>query len=299
MIKLLSIVLFISCSLQAQYTKHILTAGTGYSAGNGILVSFIKHVPPANVNGKKHALMIFLHGQDDRGTPGDTTTVNGVIKVLNKKPAFLIKTAPLPAFTIPGTSETRKYAMLVPQCSSAFGTWPEMYVAEMIKYAKANMYNEVDTNRIILTGLSQGGGGSLGTLKFKYLCDQIAFMVPICPGYFAFTNYDSAARWAPPMIIYHAANDPTASVTLSDGMINSLNAKSPLCPVQYRRFTGVTPGSSGHNVWDIVYVTTAPGTAYQMTNGDNWIHNQTIFETGLMYTTNHKGVNGPRRPNGY
>ena len=59
-------------------------------------------------------------------------------------------------FSWKGKTET--FLVLSPQLSIDYSSWPTFYAEEMIRYAKANL--NIDTNRIILTGISLGGGGT-------------------------------------------------------------------------------------------------------------------------------------------
>ena len=58
--------------------------------------------------------------------------------------------------SLSGVQET--FLVLSPQLSTAYGSWQNIYVDEMLKYASANL--RIDTNRIFLCGLSLGGGGT-------------------------------------------------------------------------------------------------------------------------------------------
>ena len=61
-------------------------------------------------------------------------------------------------FTWNGKSES--FIVLTPQLSKKYGNWQNFYVDESISYAIRTL--KVDPDRILLTGLSLGGGGNMG-----------------------------------------------------------------------------------------------------------------------------------------
>src|SRR5205085_8699021 len=110
---------------------------------------------PAGYNSNtqtKHPLIIFLHGIGEKGTgsPDDLKKINccGIPKYINNGHTM--------QFTWNGRTES--FVVLYPQLYSRYGTWENYYVDSMIRYAKDNL--NIDTDRIFLTGLSLGGGGS-------------------------------------------------------------------------------------------------------------------------------------------
>ena len=54
--------------------------------------------------------------------------------------------------------KTESFVVMSPQLSKKYSAWQPFYTDEMIKYAKANL--NIDPNRIFVTGLSMGGGGT-------------------------------------------------------------------------------------------------------------------------------------------
>lgn len=279
MMKKILVILFllIGFSSHSQYTKHLLTsgsypAGSGYPATNNVSIGFGVHIPPTNPNGKLPMCFVFLHGAGERGPAGDITTPSGVDKVATVSLPAMVKTTNIGRFVADGGGATDSLgvAVVFPQCANTFSTWPICYPAEMVKYVKANLANQVDTNRIVICGLSQGGGGTLGAAAYGYTIDNTAIFFSVCPGYFAYTNRQEVAD-SSVIYVYHAANDPTASVVNPDGMVSSTNTFIPVNGIQYFRFSGATPGFSGHNIWDEIFKTT-PGTMAALSNGDTYVH---------------------------
>lgn len=269
--------------------KRVITSGSEHSTGANLKVSFLEYKRASYPGGKKQPLIIFLHGQGERGTPGDTTTSNGIVKVYNTRIPSMIRFNDLPYFAIPGTSDTATYIVLAPQCSTSFGTWPTMYVEEMLKYADTNLADVVDFDRIYLVGLSQGGGGVWSALRVSAIAKRIAGAVAICPGYWPSGDpLPVVAKNGVPFWVFHAANDPTATVANPDGYLTSLNQQVPLAAIQYIRFSGATPGSSGHSIWNIIL--DLEYGVYALSNGSVWNENETgrMWDFLLRYMNNNQ-----------
>jgi hypothetical protein len=151
-------------------------------------------------------------------------------------------------FTWNGKTET--FLVISPQCPEKYGMWPAVFVTELINYAKANL--RIDPNRIYMTGLSMGGGG---TMRFISTAadqpKQLAAAATICtPCTFSNGVYPTDAHL--PVWAFHAADDPTASVNCTYAAINKMNVLNP----QPAPLTTIWP-TGGHIVWDRVYTDTA------------------------------------------
>lgn len=142
-----------------------------YAASPDGVIGFLEF-KPADYGTQKHPLIIFMHGTGERGN--GTTQVANV--AANGIPNYCKNGATM-RFTVGGV--TSSFVVLSPQLSVWYGSWPAYYVKEMIKYAKANL--QIDTNRIYVTGLSLGGGGSW-TYAFDSLKNDlnIAALAPVC-----------------------------------------------------------------------------------------------------------------------
>lgn len=285
---ILTILLFAAQLVHGQMNNFYLVSGTGYPSGSNKIVTGKYHIPPVNPNGRKHIAVVFLHGQGERGTPGDTTTSNGTNKLYSTRLPSMVRYNPLPRIKHPygGVLDSFGVAVFAPQCSTEYGTWPEMYTAETIKLIKTQFHHLVDTNRIILTGLSQGGGGGMKVYSLPYLSRQIASFDLICPGYWAFTNYGEVVLENKPLRLFHSQDDVPAPILNSDNLLASLmNAtngtrKGPYYPVTFIRLD-----DGGHIIWDRIYDLT-PDDTYLMSNGETWTNRPTFFERATMFTTN-------------
>src|SRR6476659_943012 len=137
--------LLISIGAYSQQVARSLTASTG------LFIGFYEYKPVDYDASHKYPLIIFLHGIGERGN--GSTELNRVLT--NAIPKYINAGHNMRFTSLSGVPET--FLVLSPQLNASYGTWQNIYVDEMLKYAKANM--SIDTNRIFLTGLSLGGGG--------------------------------------------------------------------------------------------------------------------------------------------
>lgn len=226
----------------------------GLTASNGVFIGFEQYTPTdyaANPN-TKYPLIIFLHGIGERGNgTTDLANINA-----NAIPKYLSQGNKM-TFTWNGKTET--FLVLSPQLSASYGYWQNFYVDEMIKYAKQNL--RIDTNRIILTGLSLGGGGvwsysgaSLANAK------QFAAIGVSC-GTCQSQNWCNIGQANLPTWAFHANDDGTVAVGCATGAISSILACNPAV----KPYMTIWPNGN-HFIWDRVF-----DTAY------NW-QNPNIYE---------------------
>ncbi|HSB91560.1 MAG TPA: T9SS type A sorting domain-containing protein, partial [Flavitalea sp.] len=168
--------------------------------------------------------------------------------------------------TFTWNGKTESFLVLAPQCRKVDTLWYSYYIDEMINYAKKNL--QVDTNRIILTGFSMGGGGT-----WAYAADsktngkKLAAIAPICPACLM-NNGKNIADANVPVYAFHALND-TTSVALpicTKRAIDSINKYNPITRPQATFYT-----TGGHSIWRYSYDTTY---VYQNPNIYEWFLNQ-------------------------
>src|SRR4030095_1291600 len=149
------LLLLLTSSSFAQQVARSLTAS------NGVFIGFYEYKPvDYNANPTtQYPLIIFLHGIGERG---DGTTQLPFV-LANAIPKYINAGNPM-RFYVNGQWQT--FLVLTPQLSTAYGSWQNFYVDEMLKYATQNL--RVDPNRIYLTGLSLGGGGT-----WKYATESV------------------------------------------------------------------------------------------------------------------------------
>jgi hypothetical protein len=235
---LLLLTLFSSYLSFGQLTQQHLTAA------NGTAIGFYQFLPKNYDPSKKYPLIVFLHGAGEVGNgTSDLPRVlhNGIPRLLNAGATM--------TFTVNG--ETSSYMVLAPQLASNYGNWQDFYTDEMIKYAKNNL--SVDLNRIYLTGLSLGGGGTWRWSSSDTMhTQQLAGISPICgtgetQQYFCWVAYDRVACWA-----FHNMDDGTVSVGNTQYAQMTLDNCDPNHN-EPRQFTYYPNG--GHNAWDKAYDT--------------------------------------------
>lgn len=193
---------------------------------NGESFAFLQYVPAGNI---PKPLIIFLHGIGERGN-SDTVSVRSVE---NNEIPKLIKN---------GTF-TQDAIVLSPQLKSTYGYWPTWQVKELIDYAKANL--NIDPSKIILTGLSMGGGGVWSCLEDESIASQISAAAPVC-GTCNYINGQYILKYKIPIWIFHAENDGTVGVGCSGGAYNSLKKNGANV-----KFTMYADG--GHSIWSRAY----------------------------------------------
>jgi len=229
-------------------------------APNGKTVGFLEY-KPANYSAvtTRYPLIIFLHGIGERG--------NGTTEL------YKVKTQGIPknitagntmTFTWNGKTET--FLVLAPQCSRTDTLWYPHYIDAMLNYAKANL--RVDTNRIILTGLSMGGGGVwMHAAASIANTARFAGLVPVCPACIMNNGYNIAKGKAP-VYAFHALDD-TVSVALPSCTITAIAEINKNLPPTKAVATYYPTGR--HMIWDRAYDTTY---RYQNPNVYEWMLSQ-------------------------
>lgn len=225
---------------------------------NGESFAFLQYVPQTGATLKP--LIIFLHGLGERGN-SDTVSVRSVE---NNEIPKLIKNGVFAVDAI----------VLSPQLKSTYGYWSTWQVKELIDYAKANL--PIDPNRIILTGLSMGGGGVWSCLEDSVIASQISAAVPVC-GTCNYANGKHILKYKIPVWIFHAYNDATVGVGCSGGAYSDLKKKG----ATNIKFTQFVDG--GHSIWTRAYDQGNP--TYKVRNPDQWgvINDETLSPNAYQW----------------
>ena len=215
----------------------------GLTASNSQFIGFLEY-KPTNYNADptiKYPLIIFLHGIGERGN--GTTQLSSV--AANGIPKYINAGNPM-RFYWNGKWET--FLVLSPQLSTSYGDWQDFYVEEMIKYAKANL--QVDTNRIILTGLSLGGGGTWHYSTSSLAnAQKLAAIGAVCGTCSAVTPANIANANLP-LWAFHALDDGVVGAGCTTSQVANVNAASPAIPPYMTLFS-----NGGHFIWDRAYDT--------------------------------------------
>lgn len=230
--RLLIVVMLIGMAASAQQTAKSLTGA------NNVQIGFYEYKPTdysANPN-TKYPLMIFLHGIGERGN--GTTELSRVTGI--GVPRY-IQDGEKMTFTWNGKTET--FLVLSPQLSNNYGWWQPFYVEEMIKYAKQNL--RIDTNRIILTGLSLGGGGVWGYAAGSLTnAKKLAAIAPVC-GTCQNVNWCNISNANLPTWGFHAQDDGTVPSSCTSGAVTAINN----CSGPVKAYASIWP-TGQHWIWD-------------------------------------------------
>jgi hypothetical protein len=224
-------------------------------ASNGDTLNFLEYRPGGHDNPgntRKYPLIIFLHGIGEK-----SNISSNVWRVQNQGLPKVIADGNLMAFT--WNNKTDTFIVLSPMCRNTFrgtntsiGIWPDVYIHAMLSYANSNL--RIDTNKIYLTGLSFGGGGTLNFLSIAAPnAKKLAAVAPVCPPYHFFVMQRPAG---PSYVVnanlpfwgFHAEDDLVAIPGATVSAVTNINNLNP--PV--RAISTIWP-TGGHAIWDRVY----------------------------------------------
>jgi predicted peptidase len=176
---------------------------------------------PANTKDKK-PLIVFISGDGEKGTDIEKVKINGPLKYL--------KTHQLDAY------------ILAPQCKEN-ENWNIESINELI--LKIQKENNIDPNRIYVTGLSSGGWAAWN-LALSYP-DKFAAIVPIS-GFVDLIELESVCKIAAiPTRIFHGLLDDVVKVDYAITIYKELK-KCNAPDVQLTIFD-----DAGHDSWTRVY----------------------------------------------
>jgi dienelactone hydrolase len=220
-------------------------------------IAYLEYLPEDyNSNSNKYPVVIFLHGIGERGpNTTDTTVLSQYIQnVARHGPPQHVKN---------GTAFP--FILISPQLKNNYSTWPSGYVKEVIDHCKT--YLRIDQRRIIITGLSLGGGGTW--VAAQDYPELFAAVAPVCGGYNSPSKACGIASENVPVWAFHGDKDTVVPLSKSQTMVNAINAcvpaPSPLAMLTI--YAGV-----GHNAWDYAYRT------------DNSLHTPNIYEWMMSFT---------------
>ncbi|HSX62865.1 MAG TPA: malectin domain-containing carbohydrate-binding protein [Tahibacter sp.] len=196
--------------------------------GNGFALPYRIHVPAACAS-RRCPLVLFLHGAGETGS-------NNTAQLNNRANG---------AFRLAEDAQTlgQPVIMAAPQA-------PEWWSNENPTGGLADLVDDVqrefgfDPARLYVTGLSMGGGGTIGFLQ-RY--DAVAAAaIPICPAGVVSSTIDRDRLWDTPAWYFHAINDGTVPVDNSRTSVTTLRAGGgdPL----YTEFA-----SGDHGIWTETY----------------------------------------------
>ena len=250
---IVSIILLASQAIHAQQVAKSLTSS------GGIFIGFYEYTPADyNVDtAASYPLIIFLHGIGERGNG-----TNELPKVLaNGIPKYINEGHPMRFFW---NGKWQTFIVLSPQLSNAYGFWTNQYISSMMQHARKNL--RIDTNRVILTGLSLGGGGVWNyPLSSLENAKQVAAIAPVC-GICSGGTWCNIKNANLPVWAFHAQDDGTVGAGCTSGAINNIN----VCNPAVKPYMTIWP-TGNHWIWDRAFDT---GYKWQNPNLFEWFLGQ-------------------------
>lgn len=213
-----------------------------FTNGGGFKVPAVKYLLNTMDATKKYPLVVFLPGNGESGDGSDGSLSR---LATNNNNANVLKFAEQFGFLVfmPQFVQAYNYIKIGDKVTQ---TWrPEWsggnYVNDAIEWAKANM--PVDPTKIILTGLSGGGGGCVDYItNSQAFADKISACIPVCATEQSGTPNWEAAKTVPTWF-WHGDADATIHVGASIRQAAACNAKLTIIP------------GAGHSIWSTVYNT--------------------------------------------
>jgi hypothetical protein len=203
-------------------------------ASNGERIGFLEF-RPSDYSGSKHPLIIFLHGIGEKG--------NGTTQLKSVHccgiPSY-IRGGNKMRFTWQGKTES--FIVISPQLSKKYSMWQPFYTDEMIKYAKANL--NIDPDRIFVTGLSLGGGGTWNYASSNQIrAEGLAGIAPVVAPCMM-SNGCNIAKASLPVMAIHVWDDRDAPASCTVNAIKSINSCHPDVSPNVIMYA-----NGGHYVW--------------------------------------------------
>ncbi len=245
----LILIVFISSNTSAQLAKRVSPKG----------VNFWEYLPPGYATSStSYPVIIFLHGLNERGNDNAAmgkVLAYGPFNHVNKKGHDM-------GFTVNGKKEY--FVMVAPQLTTNYGNWPNSYVDDLVRYVIETY--KVDKDRVHITGLSLGGGGTFAaTYSNENASNKYASATPVCgwadPSKGCVVADRGIAVWS-----FHGDKDTSVPITTDQNMINAINScTSPVANPKAK--IRIYPGAN-HYVWDQAYSTDH---SYQNPNIYEWM----------------------------
>ncbi|TRX59995.1 T9SS type A sorting domain-containing protein [Fulvivirga sp. M361] len=222
-------------------------------------LGYLEHLPPdydSNPN-KLYPVLIFLHGSGEKGdgSPG------ALERVKKNGPPRHIKNGHKMCYSVGGVEEC--YIVISPQLKSGF--WRSSLIHEVMEHVINGPDNyRIDPDRILLTGLSLGGGG---TYNYAYGPENnpniLRAMAPVA----AFGAISKACVISERKInvwAFHGTNDRTITYNRGKDLFDAIEDCTDPVPTAELRFS--TYQGVGHNSWSRAYAT------------DHSVHNPNLYE---------------------
>lgn len=181
------------------------------------------YVPPDYDSSKPWPTILFLHGSGECGHDGLKPVAVGIGSALMMD------------------SEHWPFLVIIPQKPEVRDSWAQYDSLLMAMLDETKHAYHVDTTRLYLTGLSQGGFGTWA-IGAKHP-DLFAAIAPICGG--GDTSTATALKGMP-IWAFHGDADPTVPPARSEEMVEAVKAAGG--DAKLTLYPGV-----GHDSWDKAY----------------------------------------------
>lgn len=210
-----------------------------------------------------YPVLIFLHGMGEKTWMTDN--ISQLFKVKANGPPMLID-----------KGQEFPFIVISPQCP--FADWdspnnvsqPGVFVDEIVEMVKSTY--RIDLNRIYMSGLSMGGGGTFSYIQ-KH-ASKLAAAIPIA----GWGDPAAARNVTLPLWVFQGQNDNSATMT---SLVNTINVyrASGVEKAKITVYAGV-----GHDAWTETYNNTGPGIAPD--NIYDWLMRHS--KSGAAVTVNQK-----------
>jgi pimeloyl-ACP methyl ester carboxylesterase len=229
---------FISCCSMLLFgQEQVFVFAKGSVTVEGVVFPY-QYLRPITVGPDRLPFLVFLHGAGERGTDNELQLKwfcrdMATKAMVQKHPCFLLAVqCPLDRMWVPVSFAERQSRALAPDLSL-----PQRAVLAAMQTLMQTHADEIDLDRVYLTGLSMGGFGCWDfAMRDPY---RFAALAPVCGGG---DELQAHRLLGLPIWNFHGANDSAVPVARSRSMIQSLRAFGH--PARYTELPGV-----GHDSW--------------------------------------------------
>lgn len=176
-------------------------------------------------------LVVFLHGIAQRGD-GTATGIQILQDFIDNPFINLIKNI------------DTGFILIAPQLPMGM-SWSNDYVDAAIEYATASL--PIKKDQIHLHGTSLGGDGALKYLSTPGNGAKLATATAICPAWGTW-NHEVIAKSGCPLSFYHAQDDQTCPVSITNDAVTAINYFKPAIPPHKTIYP-----TGGHDIWGLAW----------------------------------------------
>jgi len=213
---------------------------------------------------EKYPLVVYLHGSGERGDDNTTS---------------IIASMGATAFANPNQQEKNPCYVIAPQiplANSAAGYWATDFNSNLLLDLIKDTISKypIDTTRIYITGISDGGSGTW--MMIEKNPGFFAAAIPICGESNVNYSLSTPPYYQPvslsyvkivkdiPLWVFHAADDPTVDVKVSREVVDAIKNAGGTS-VKYTEYPSGMVKPTGHFAW---------GPTYQNQDLIDWVFKQ-------------------------